>query len=653
MINKCYLVVFVILQFIFSFESLYAFNKKENKQFDWLSEIELLKRVDLLPVYRTGSVVEQISSYQPSGGNDDGFSGRYSYLTREKDGKLVLADLKGPGVINRIWTPTPTDDTISFYFDGEKLPRLTLRFIDLFSGKVYPFLKPICGNEVGGYYCYLPIPYRQSCKIVFSGKKIQFHQIQFRNLPGYTVESYNSTMVNQAKLHIDSVNSVWNNISPELKNYAQGRSANYKIREKNILLKPGETVPFFILNEPGRIIGLEVDAGTGFEGLYKDVILKAIWDDENVEAIYAPVADFFGYAFGRGTMRSMLIGKKQSVNYCYFPFPFDKKAELSLAYRKREGQKQLPQQITIKIYYTNIPRNITSEGKFYSVWRREINPQIGKHYEFAKLNGKGHYVGTIHQAQGLRPEMTYFFEGDDSISIDGKMRMHGTGSEDYYNGGWYAMLDRWDRGISLPLHGSLDYSLPMSRTGGYRFYMTDKMSFEKNFFIGIEHGPEGNAYPVDYTSVAFYYSDVPPNNQMEISEELRTIYHPQEHQYYPQLMDLSLGEGVSVKHKRGLRIKTENEGFVRIMLNDVPEGNYKVFISYVEKPDGAEFSIWQRQKQLSPWQSSKAAKEILKHNIDLGEIILTPQTNSISVYVRDTIGNLEFELDKIYLKRIK
>ncbi len=32
------------------------------------------------------------------------------------------------------------------------------------------------------------------------------------------------------------------------------------------------------------------------------------------------------------------------------------------------------------------------------------------------------------------------------------MRLHGTGSENYYNGGWYAVLERWNRGNSLPIH---------------------------------------------------------------------------------------------------------------------------------------------------------------------------------------------------------
>ena len=79
------------------------------------------------------------------------------------------------------------------------------------------------------------------------------------------------------------------------------------------------------------------------------------------------------------------------------------------------------------------------EGKFYSVWRREKTP-LGIFHKFAAQKGKGHYVGTIHQAQGLRPGMTLFFEGDDSTYVDNKMRLHGTGSEDIYNGGMVCFI---------------------------------------------------------------------------------------------------------------------------------------------------------------------------------------------------------------------
>jgi hypothetical protein len=54
-----------------------------------------LYRIDLLPRYRENTIVRQISSYDTTGGNDDGFSGRYSYLRKENN-NLVIADLKGP-----------------------------------------------------------------------------------------------------------------------------------------------------------------------------------------------------------------------------------------------------------------------------------------------------------------------------------------------------------------------------------------------------------------------------------------------------------------------------------------------------------------------------------------------------------------------------
>ena len=84
--------------------------QSQNKTYRWRDEVKQLMRVDQLPRYRHGQLIDQESSYDRTGGNDDGFSGKYSYLRKEKEG-LVLADFEGPGVVNRIWTPTPTEDT--------------------------------------------------------------------------------------------------------------------------------------------------------------------------------------------------------------------------------------------------------------------------------------------------------------------------------------------------------------------------------------------------------------------------------------------------------------------------------------------------------------------------------------------------------------
>lgn len=613
-------------------------------------ELEQLKRVDMLPLYRSNTVNEQFSSYDRTGGNDDGFSGKYSYI-RKENGNLVLAEFKGAGVVNRIWTPTPTDDMIAFYFDGEKKPRLRLKFSDLFSGKVYPFTKPVCGNEIGGFYSYIPIPFKKSLKIVFEGEKIMFHQIQARMMPGVNVETWTGNFSEADKELLSEVNELWADISPAVKSFTHGVSAGVKTQQKTFTILPGEEAPFFDVNTGGRIVGFEIDGGTSFEGTYKDVILSANWDDEKVEAIYAPVADFFGYAFGKPAMRGMLIGRYGTSNYSYLPMPFDQSATMKLIYKKRDDVQQNPISVTVKVHYNDNKRNVAQEGKLYTEWKRE-KPELGQYYKFLETKGKGHYVGTVHHAQALRPGMTLFWEGDDVTNIDGKMRMHGTGSEDYYNGGWYALLDRWDRGISLPLHGSLDYSLPMHRTGAYRFFLSDKLSFEKEIFHAMEHGEVNNNFPVDYASVAFYYAAQPITRRMEPTAELREVYYPSTHIYFPQLMQVTPDRGIQIILDRGLMMTAFGQGSARVLLNDVPEGKYKVMINYHERPNGADFQVWQRQNQLSDWLSTKGANEVEKHRVHVGDIQLTQQTNSVTIHVRRNGNGDLFELNLITLERI-
>ena len=178
--------------------------------------------------------------------------------------------------------------------------------------------------------------------------------------------------------------------------------------------------------------------------------------------------------------------------------------------------------------------------------------------------------------------MTQFFEGDDSTVVDGVMRFHGTGSEDYFNGGWYAMPDRWDRSFSLPLHGCLDYSIPYARTGGYRLYLTDKITWHKEILHTIEHGPQGNRYPVDYTSVALYYSDTPPADILNPEPGLREVYLPDTLIFHPILLNMNVGLDMNVEYIgwEDITVTGSDNGRIRIDLGEVQKGRYLMAISY-------------------------------------------------------------------------
>lgn len=612
---------------------------------DVASELRLLHRFDLLPRYRAGSTVAQVSSYDTTGGNDDGFNGTYSSVRREGDAR-VLADLEGPGVVERIWTPTPTETRVAFYFDGESEPRLRLPFIDLFSGDVAPFRPPVVGNEVGGYYAYFPLPYARSLKIVYEGDDIRFHQIQYRTLPrGTQVTSFTLPLSGAARREAAAVARAWDR--PGRRPFDE---EDVRITERAFDVAPGGRAELFHMDHGGRIVGLEVERPAGAALRGRGVLLEARWDGEATPAVLAPANDFFGWAFGRPAAQSVLLGSDGGRDYAWLPMPVDRSATLSLRVLPSEDG---PARGTVRVFTTDAARDPATEGRLYATWRRERDPAEGEPYLLLEARGRGHQVGTLLQAQGLQPGMTAFFEGDDVTTVDGEMRLHGTGSEDYFNGGWYALLDRWDRGMSLPLHGALDYSLPLSRTGGYRFYMADKVSFAEGIRQTIEHGPEGNRVPVDYTSVAFYYGDTPPVASMDPAHAPPAPRPPTTHVFYPQLLELSVGGGTSIAFVGGaLEVRAEQDGLVRFDVSALEPGRYRVRLSYRRGPDGGSFSVWRRQTQLSDWIDARADADERVDAAAVGEIELTPQARSITVRTRAVEGRAAVRIDRLILEEI-
>ena len=64
---------------------------------------ENLYKLENLPKLRPDVKSKMFSSYDRTGKNNDGFKGTYSKL-RIENGNSVIAEMKGPGVITRIWT---------------------------------------------------------------------------------------------------------------------------------------------------------------------------------------------------------------------------------------------------------------------------------------------------------------------------------------------------------------------------------------------------------------------------------------------------------------------------------------------------------------------------------------------------------------------
>ena len=66
--------------------------------------------------------------------NDDGDG-----FIRKEGEDIIMADLKGPGVIWRIWSAMPSEGHIKIYVDGREKPALDMPFREMFDNKKTPF----------------------------------------------------------------------------------------------------------------------------------------------------------------------------------------------------------------------------------------------------------------------------------------------------------------------------------------------------------------------------------------------------------------------------------------------------------------------------------------------------------------------------------
>ena len=420
-------------------------------------------------------------------------------------------------------------------------------------------------------------------------------------------------------------------------------------------LRAGETKSLFNLNGGGRIVGIELENNEANKKVYKQVDIKVTWDNEIMPAVYSPVADFFGYAFGEPSMQSLLLGYKGNKHYCYYPMPFDKQASIQLINRNTEKTTSFIA-IKAKIFYTKRKRDSQREGRFYTSWNSNLLLEKSGPHIFLHTKGKGHYVGSILQASGLHPGITGFFEGDDSTVADGNTVIHGTGSEDYFNGGWYAVHGRWDDKFSLPMHGALEYSATYSRTGGYRFYLCDKIPFNKEIYQSIEHGPVQNNTPANYTSVALFYADkapagfLKPTNELCKTSPLDTLLLYLQLLKYTNLAEVSincswLGEDVI--------IKANDETLLTIYPGIIEPGKYKLFIEFSKHPEGCQFSLWQRQTQISDWIATDNSIKEKVTEFYISDINYSENKNSFSLRFKTKQGQSTLLFNRLILVKVR
>ena len=443
------------------------------------------------------------SSYDRKGGNDDGFKGTYSKLRLEQ-GNSVLAEVEGGGYVSRIWFTHSIHhrdglldlkgEHIRIYLDDKTKSAINVALEDIFTGNVKGFPPGLVGEGLGGYYCNVPIPFSNYCRVEVEGDDVHFYQINIQQYTGEEeIQGYSG----------DNINDIDETLMAEgIKLLTTGVSkANYSGSDK-LNLAANESKSIIINKKQGEIRELMVKVGEADISTFLDSRIRIYWDNEAKPSIDVPANMFFAMPDSKSLYKSYFSGYDEGGFYTRIPMPFNEQAKIEFVAPNKD--------LELNVLYDVVDRTGDDKWGYLNVSYNYEEPieDNAKDFLFLKTTGHGKYIGTflMTEAKTHGDEMLpVWLEGDEIFVCDGEMRIHGTGTEDYFNCGWYSVPGRLNNPGSMPLHGFPQFEMKeIGYASAYRWHLVDPVPFNESIHVTIEHGTN-NSIVANYKSAAFYY----------------------------------------------------------------------------------------------------------------------------------------------------
>jgi hypothetical protein len=443
-----------------------------------------------LPLPESGVLPFGESSHDLSGRNQDGFFGIYSRLYHE-NGLHVLYDSPGPGCIYRMWfTHLTLGSHLVIYVDDASSPAVDMDIAEFFAGKTEPFTPPLVWDDLassGGFVSYVPICY---------AKRLIVGTTRWTFFYNFTAHGYRGDAEVASFTGEEDYSAARTIYDPSRAGFDPKDASSVEYHPANVTLGPGQTATLFAASGPGQIASLRLTPTTLNGDLLQQVRLIARFDGASRTAVDLPIGLFFG-ATEAGSSRALLFGLKDGALYSFFPMPYFSAAKLELA---NDGAASY----TIAAEIGVLDEAPDDRAAWFEAVHRESNPPVrGLDHVFVETTGQGKVVGVIQASAGMSG--LRFLEGDERFYLDnlGTPTIQGTGTEDYYNGGWY-----FNQGVfNLPTHGhpagveGEDWSAATM----YRLHLGDTLDFHDGARFSIEHDAQDLNIDEIYHSAAFLY----------------------------------------------------------------------------------------------------------------------------------------------------
>ncbi len=613
-----------------------------------------LERIAQLPV--PGEKCLQWSSYDRSSyydeetgkyvnwdANGDGFGGKG--WIRKEGGKLVLAEMEGPGCIWRIWSATPQDGHVRIYLDGSSTPAVDLPFIGYFNGENAPFDRDGLVHIVAsGKNSYVPIPFAKSCRIVADSDYGEFHHFTYTLFPKGTKVPTFSRNLDAASLKVlDRVNEQVKKCGPKfLESHYRGTTA-----AKTITISPKERVSRFEIPGPAAIYSLivkpqlpeEVDAQ---RQILRELELAIYWDGDDEPSVWTPLGDFFGTAPGINLYDSLPCGMTPQQMYSNWFMPFKDVAKIEFI---NSGDKEIT--LEYEISFTPLAAGVSKYGRFHAKWHRDAflpkEPERQIDWTLLTTQGRGRFCGV--SLEIWNPRGGWWGEGDEKFFVDGEKfpSTYGTGSEDYFGYAW-SDPTLWEHAFhSQPISEGNKGHVNVSR-----WHIADNIPFQKSFEGYIEKY-FSNERPTLYAATAYWYLDPSGHDPYKpFALEERTNWYP-ELKYPLEIAGILVQEKpVGAIEAQGMQTFTmdkwqkndqlwwigEMGAELKIALNAKKAGLYKITTRLTKAADYGIIQFALNGKTISePMDMYFADGVIATDEIDLGLHELSAERHILSVKV--------------------
>lgn len=475
---------------------------------DLISRLTDLEHLATLPA--PGEKCAQWSSYDRRS-KYDAATGKYVAWSANGDGtgiirkegdELVFAEIEGPAVIWRIWSALAKEGHVKIYLDGATEPAVDLPFDGYFNHQHEPFTRPaLVHTTARGRNCYVPIPFKKSCKITAKGDWGRYYHFTYTTYPkGTVLPTFIRELSTEENKALDEANEILSNPGPFMPRRDRGGKF-----DKVSLKVSGDELSGMMINQPGAIttIRAKVDnlpPSPDDRTVLREMTLQIYWDGEETPSVWAPFGDFFGTAPGANPYLSLPCGlTKDGWWYCHWYMPFAKQAEIMV-----RNDSTVEREVELEVVHVPLKGDVGKLGRFHAKWHRDafLPPDPERRaidWTMIKTEGRGRFCGVMLHV--WNPRGGWWGEGDEKFYIDGEKfpSTFGTGSEDYFG---YAWCDPTlfqncyhNQTISMNNRGHISVN---------RWHISDNIPFQTSFEAAIEkYYP--NKKPTLYASTVYWY----------------------------------------------------------------------------------------------------------------------------------------------------